>query len=88
MFRLNFVILLAISKTATSPRTWSVDDVARLVEKTDLKDYVNLFRENVSACSFHNFLSVFCFCYVCFCLYPSEVSQFSSFGGTLVLLQP
>ena len=44
----HFFLLAALSHTVTSPRTWSVDEVAKLVEKTDLKDYVNLFRENVS----------------------------------------
>jgi len=36
----------ALSHAVTSPRTWSIDEVAKLVEKTDLKDYVTLLREN------------------------------------------
>ena len=53
------LIIPVLSQMITSPRTWSVDDVAKLVEKTDLKDYVELFRENVSATDLYNFRSFF-----------------------------
>ena len=53
------LIIPVLSQMITSPRTWSVDDVAKLVEKTDLKDYVELFRENVSATYLYNFRSFF-----------------------------
>ena len=44
----HLLLFAALSHAVTSPRTWSIDEVAKLVEKTDLKDYVTLLRENVS----------------------------------------
>lgn len=40
--------LVAFSQLITSPRNLSVNDVAEIMEKTDLKEYVSLFRDNVS----------------------------------------
>ncbi|XP_065057114.1 polycomb protein Scm-like isoform X2 [Rhopilema esculentum] len=35
-----------LSHITTSPRSWSVENVAEFLEKTDLKDYANIFRDN------------------------------------------
>ena len=39
---------VVVSDITSSPRSWSVDDVAKFIEKTDLKDFAALFKDNVS----------------------------------------
>ncbi len=59
-FLLNFVVFLVDTGLKTSPRSWSVDDVIEFIENTDLKDFVSVFRDNVSNIQW--VIDYFCVC--------------------------